>query len=101
MAKSLGKAWLIDTRTENAYELVEDDTIIGRERDCHIYVANDLSVSRHHAMIRFQNGVFVVKPLRNRIQILLNNEYPVDAPEPLEHGDELTIGATIFRFVES
>ena len=91
-------AWLTNTRTQQAYRLVKPDTRIGRSPENHIVIVDDPSMSRQHAMIRYQNGVFTLIPLMARMPIQVN-EHLVTAPVQLFHNNLILLGQTQIRFL--
>jgi len=75
-----------------------DGGSIGRSRDCEIVLA-DPNVSRHHAEVRPDGGYgWVVRDLGSTNGTKRNGR-PVRGSEPLEPGDQLTLGTAEIRFV--
>lgn len=91
-------AWLIHTRSQQAHPLIHRDTTVGRLPDNHIVILDDPSVSRQHAMIRYESNVFTLIPLMAKTPMRLN-DYMVTAPVQLFHNDALLIGQTQFQFL--
>jgi len=77
--------------------LLMGDTKIGRHSDNNI-VIDDLSVSAYHAVIRYQNGSFVLYPQAVKVPMKVNG-FVIQAAVQLENGDIITFGVTQFRFV--
>jgi adenylate cyclase len=76
------------------FQLTGDQATIGRATDNDI-VLNDFSVSRRHAYLRFENGVWILRDNHSTNGVRVN-ERPV--PEsPIADGDLVTIGT--FRLV--
>ncbi len=76
------------------FHLTGDQATIGRATDNDI-VLNDFSVSRRHAYLRKENGVWILRDNQSTNGVRVN-ERPV--PEsPIADGDEVTIGT--FRLV--
>ncbi|MCG8351728.1 MAG: FHA domain-containing protein [Chloroflexales bacterium] len=58
----------------------------------------DAGVSRRHAIISFQNGVFVVEDLESANGTFINgDQLQPHVHTPLHHGDELKLGTLILR----
>ncbi len=59
----------------------------------------DTYVSRVHARIGFENGIYVVEDLNSTNGTFLNgDDIRGKGKQPLKSGDELRFGATAFRF---
>lgn len=91
-------AWLVNIRSQQTYRLVHPDTTIGRSPDNHIVIFEDPSLSRQHAMIRHQNGVYTLITLMARTPIRLNDRI-ISSPTQLFHGNVLLMGQTELRFM--
>ncbi len=76
-------------------ELVGNDIVIGREEDCDLPL-NDTEVSRHHAKLYCENGLWQLADLDSANGTTLNGE-SVTVVE-LHEDDVVSIGATIFVF---
>jgi len=72
------------------------EIMIGREEDCDIQLLDDSKISRHHAKITKENGVWVVADLDSANGTFVNGEAVVSAP--LNESDTLTIGDSAFLF---
>ena len=77
------------------YEIVDSEIAIGRSQLCHV-VLEDKRSSRKHALIRKQDGKFILKDLGSANGTLINQQ-KVDEQE-LESGDQIQIGDTVFEF---
>lgn len=78
------------------YDLATDEVIIGRSGDADIQVDRD-SVSRRHARLARQDGVWTLSDLQST-----NGSYVNDVPvreHRLRDGDLVKIGNAIFRFL--
>jgi len=76
------------------FQLTGDQATIGRATDNDI-VLNDFSVSRRHAYLRLENGVWILRDNHSTNGVRVN-ERPV--PEsPIADGDQVTIGT--FRLI--
>lgn len=83
------------TRVE-AGEFDGDSVRIGRDHKHNDIVIPDGSVSRKHAVIRFEDGDCVIEDLGSRNRTLVNDD-PVEA-RSLEEGDRIQIGNVTFLF---
>jgi TolB protein len=86
------------TRGENTGETykVKLTTRIGRERDNNIILA-DPKVSRYHAEIKLQNGVWTLIDLDSANKTYVNGA-PITAPVALQPGDRLGFGELELTF---
>ncbi|MDD9935899.1 MAG: VWA domain-containing protein, partial [Myxococcales bacterium] len=76
------------------YKVSAKGLTLGRDGD--IQQLADDSVSGRHCRFRLEGSILVVEDLQST-NGTVRNEYRIDAPERLESGDELTVGATTFR----
>lgn len=72
---------------------------LGRASDNDIAL-DDLSLSRHHACVRFSRGHWLAEDLGSKNGTALNGE-TLTAPRPLQAGDELTPGNLKFRVCDA
>jgi pSer/pThr/pTyr-binding forkhead associated (FHA) protein len=80
------------------YELPDSTTVIGRAADANI-VLQDQYASRHHAEIRFENGLYQVRDLGSKNGVHINGQrLPTHGAAWLEDGVELQFASTSFRF---
>jgi hypothetical protein len=77
------------------YRLCDGENKLGRSPDCEV-VMNSKRISRHHAKVIHQDGVFAVAPLSDQNPTLLNDE-PTEGAE-LKDGDYVRVGRTNLRF---
>jgi hypothetical protein len=62
-------------------------------------VLPDAYVSRKHAKISFENGVYVIEDLNSTNGTFVNgNDVKGKGKQPLKDGDELRFGTTVFKF---
>jgi hypothetical protein len=80
--------------SQGAEHAVEQGTTIGRE-GCDITLG-DPDVSRRHAEIQISNGDIVINDLGSTNGTFVNGER-IDQPRPLRDGDEVRIGAVVWR----
>jgi hypothetical protein len=73
-----------------------EPAIIGRLAGCAV-VVSDLNVSRKHAQVRRQGGVFVVSDLGSTNGTLVNG-VRIDGERVLQVGDVISVGATHMRY---
>lgn len=73
-------------------------TVIGRDADCHVTLADPL-VSRRHARILVGSDRVVVEDLGSRNGVFVNG-LGVREPAPLRDGDRLRIGTQQFLYCE-
>lgn len=81
------------------FDLVDDETIIGRSSKAQIQVDQD-SVSRAHAKLRIEGARVLVEDLGSTNGTLVNDEH-IEAPHRLRNGDLVKIGRAIFKFIAS
>jgi len=77
------------------YRLLGPVTLIGRNRECPVQL-DLVSVSRQHACVEEQGGVFYVRDLGSRNGIRLGEQTVTRAP--LKNGDIITVGEVDMRF---
>jgi diguanylate cyclase (GGDEF)-like protein len=73
-----------------------ESVVYGRDADCDV-VLDDERVSRRHAQLLWTGLGFVVKDLGSTNGTFVNNE--AIEQRPLNDGDQLKIGRTIFKFL--
>ncbi len=78
------------------YDVAKDKMIIGRADDCEIVIDN-LAVSRHHAIIEKEEGVFTINDLDSNNGTFLNGQR-ITEPTTLSFGDEIGIGKHVLVF---
>ena len=98
-AQAAGRARLIDTTNNRAYDLASARLLIGRESKNDIAV-HDVNASRTHAELRFEpQGVWTITDLGSTNGTLVNGREV--ATQPLSEGDRITIGMTNFMFTQA
>lgn len=78
------------------FELVADETSIGRHPECHIVVEAG-AVSRFHAKVSKKNGQFTVEDSGSRNGTYLNGQL-LQGPEVLREGDRIRVSDVEFIF---
>jgi hypothetical protein len=77
--------------------LLAQTQIIGRQADCEIHLT-DATVSRLHAMVRYEDGCFVIYDLASRSGSYVNGNKVTRNGMLLHPGDQLKIGDSILVF---
>lgn len=74
-----------------------EEWLLGRDPDASVFVLEDPMVSRKHALIRLEDGLYILENLStvNPIQV---NGHPIDGPYQLQEDDSVQIGNNFFRF---
>jgi Ca-activated chloride channel homolog len=80
-----------------AWSLGVSETKLGRKRDENDIPLKGLKASRHHASIRFEQGLYVIYGLSPNNPVLVNNQ-PIQQKQVLRTGDTIQLGETILRF---
>ncbi|MCL5269184.1 MAG: SpoIIE family protein phosphatase, partial [bacterium] len=78
------------------FPLRERVVSIGRGPDNTIQVI-DTHMSRNHSLIIYNEGQWFVRDLKSKNQTLLNDR-PISEDAPLNHGDRVQIGQTVFTY---
>ena len=91
-----GPPHLIHAFAHRAYLLTEERPLrIGRDTTSDIIV-NEVSVSRHHAEVRADNGEYVLHATGSTPTLL--NDVPLISPQVLREGDSFAVGTMRFIF---
>jgi len=84
---------------ERVVRIGREPVIVGRNPSCSIRL-DDRGVSRSHAEIVYQDGLWFVRDLGSSNGTQLNRK-PVNSDKlPLKNGDVIQVGATTLRFVD-
>lgn len=75
------------------YKVSGDETVIGRENNMSDYLAAKSYVSRTHAKLTVEDGVFCIENLSETNFTYVNNK-KINGKTELKHGDELGLGGT-------
>lgn len=79
---------------------IKGEVTIGRQVQSTLHLDQE-DVSRRHASVLRENGVYVVKDLGARNGTALNDVDLAGATRTLKDGDRITIGSTILKFIQS
>jgi transcriptional regulator with GAF, ATPase, and Fis domain len=79
------------------FRLVADEVTVGRQPSNHLCIG-DLSVSRSHCVLSSEGGRHKVKDLKSHNGTLVNGNAVTECF--LAAGDRLTVGDTVFEFLE-
>jgi predicted component of type VI protein secretion system len=85
--------WQVNGHAHTFTMTHKEAVVIGRQRDCDVVLA-DPRVSRRHAMIFFNNGVFYLRNVSRTNPIHVNDRAPLSQKEimPLKTGSFFTLG---------
>lgn len=86
---------LINSKTDERFEILQGETIIGRDEDCDVTI-NDPTVSRIHAFILSWNGKVILEDLGSTCGTRVNHENI--SKRVLAGGDRIIIGQVELRF---
>ena len=79
-----------------SYDIDKEKMIIGRAEDADVEI-NNLAVSRHHAAVEKNEGVFTVNDLDSNNGTYVNGRR-ISGPTTLSFGDEIGIGKHVLVF---
>jgi hypothetical protein len=79
-----------------AFALAGAEVLVGRQADCAVRLAGDLTVSRQHARLSLHRGQVFLEDLGSSHGTLLAGQ-PVAGPVALRPGDSFTVGRTTLR----
>ena len=84
---------------DEIYKVFDGESTIGRGETAKIRTDDqDATVSREHAMIIHESGIFEIKPLKEGTNPTFLNEAEVSGGAELSDGDLIRIGNTILKF---
>ncbi|MEE2640073.1 MAG: SpoIIE family protein phosphatase [Planctomycetota bacterium] len=84
------------TNIGKEFDLVSDDTLLGRHPSCEV-VVQDSAVSRRHAKIESEAGSFFISDLQSRNGTQVNGETVLERRK-LKHADLIQVCDTVFSF---
>jgi serine/threonine protein kinase len=84
-----------DSLVGERFKLFDGENKLGRGKDCEVKLPSDF-ISREHALLIHQEGVFAIRPLREENPVLVNGARTEGTA--LQDGDLVRLGRTTFRF---
>lgn len=90
-------AFLVDLEAKRKIPIITPECRVGRADENDI-VVNDTSVSRYHMVIKFIDGKYLVENAQSRHGIFINGAEVIN-PEPINDGDVLKLGGSLFWVV--
>ena len=95
-AEVVGVVVIIDGELKGqVFPILDGENKLGRASDCDVVLASKW-ISREHAMVVHNEGVFAIVPLTEKNRTYVNDR-EVDGSE-LSDGDSIRLGRTTFRF---
>src|SRR5262249_55123927 len=91
-------AFLVDLVSNRKIPITVPTCKVGRDDLNDIVISGDQSISRFHFMITYEESQFRVQDNKSRHGTFLNGNQ-ITAPEPINDGDVLKIGVSLFWFV--
>lgn len=70
---------------------------IGANAENDVVISNDDYVSSHHASLHFESGTLLLTDRGSRNGTYLNGKHFVDKALPINFGDEIQIGSSVFK----
>ena len=80
------------------YPVFEQENHLGRAGKGGCFDKDDETISRDHGKLRVDEGTFHIRPLSDKLPILVNSERLSDDGEMLRDGDTVQMGQSTFRF---
>jgi hypothetical protein len=77
------------------YVIDKDGLTLGRSNQCDV-VVQGATVSRRHAVIRYENGGYLLEDVSSGGGVLINGQRQKSCA--LKNGDEIGVGAAVFEF---
>jgi len=87
-----------NAREGREFALVKPITVIGRAEESDVGLFGDQSVLPQHAIVRREGKNFFVSPTAGGVVSV--NRMPVNGRQPLNNGDRIEVGGTLFLFRE-
>ncbi len=87
-----------NAREGREFALVKPITVIGRAEESDVGLFGDQSVLPQHAIVRREGKNFYVSPTAGGVVSV--NRMPVNGRQPLNNGDRIEVGGTLFLFRE-
>ncbi len=83
------------------YTLEREETTIGRAGSSDLLLDYDATTSRHHALVRYEQGRYFIYDTRSAHGVVINKQtIPAEMAYPLANGDNIYIGeyTLVFQF---
>ncbi|MBX9667396.1 MAG: FHA domain-containing protein [Candidatus Obscuribacterales bacterium] len=97
-AASVPTAFLVDLVSNRKIPITTPRCRVGRDDLNDIVISGDQSISRFHFIITYEDGQYQVQDAKSRHGTFLNGNQ-IGGPEPINDGDVLKIGVSLFWFV--
>ncbi len=97
-AASVPTAFLVDLVSNRKIPITTPRCRVGRDDLNDIVISGDQSISRFHFIITYENGQYQTQDAKSRHGTFLNGNQ-IGGPEPINDGDVLKIGVSLFWFV--
>ncbi|MGE0263752.1 MAG: FHA domain-containing protein [Candidatus Obscuribacterales bacterium] len=91
-------AYLVDLVSNRKIPITTPRCRVGRDDLNDIVISGDQSISRFHFILTFEDGKYLVQDAKSRHGTFLNGNQ-ISTPEPINDGDVLKIGVSLFWFV--
>ena len=91
----------LNTPTCSLFLVTKPEFIIGCSPDCDAILHYSKEISRHHAVILWDNGSYSIKDLNSTNYTFLNGK--ILTPEqkyPIKNGDQITISSFVYAIKE-
>lgn len=80
------------------YPIFDQENHLGRVGKGGCFDKEDETISRDHGKLRIEDGNFHIRPLSDKLPIIVNSERLSEDGEMLRDGDTIQMGQTTFRF---
>lgn len=94
----LTNAFLLDLESQRKIPVISPVCRVGRDVENDIVLADDSSISRFHSVIKHDDEKFTVEDAESRNGTFINGAKVTD-PMPVNDGDTLKFGNSIFWFI--
>ncbi|MBZ0187876.1 MAG: FHA domain-containing protein, partial [Candidatus Obscuribacterales bacterium] len=95
---SVPTAYLVDLVSNRKIPITTPRCRVGRDDLNDIVISGDQSISRFHFILTFEDARYLVQDAKSRHGTFLNGNQ-ISNPEPINDGDVLKIGVSLFWFV--
>jgi two-component system cell cycle response regulator len=79
------------------FDLIEEETIIGRNADCTI-ILEFQGISRHHMMLTLKDNIASVKDMGSKNGTYVNNN-KTEGSKPIKRGDIIKLGSIALKYI--